>query len=293
MKPNRVLIATGLGLLALVTTVQAATVSVSAVDCVPKEANAVVTAQADELPQDGTVRLYFRRMNEVMEDFYYVQMQANEDGGGGGFWATFPKPEDVTNPETDLQSATDPATAWAEWWQAKEASTNRNPNGDLDQNEIDMRSSVGKLISRAWMAGMSAADLQTWLQGLQNEPVEFYVAAFDADGNQVAVTPMRVVQVTEDCKVDLTREQKKYAENLTVGNTDEWQHDRKPFHWLCDGIDNRIDIDGTEHGDGVCVAAVILPQHKVLIPAAIVSGAVVTGVIVNDKEPKQASPDGP
>lgn len=292
MKPNRVLTAAGLGVLTLVTTVQAATVSVSAVDCVPKEANAVVTAQATELPQDGTVRLYFRRMNEIMEDFYYVQMEANEDGGGG-YWATFPKPEDVTNPETDLQSASDPATAWAEWWKAKEASTNRNPNGDLDQNEIDTRSSVGKLISRDWMAGISVSDLQTWLQGLQNEPVEFYVAAFDADGNQIAVTPMRVVQVTDDCKVDLTRDQNKYAENLTVGNTDEWQHDRKPFHWLCDGIDNRIDVDGTEHGDGVCAVAAILPQHKVLIPAAIVSGAVVTGVIVNDKEPKQASPDGP
>lgn len=293
MKPIRVLTTAGLSVLALITAAHAATVSVSAVDCVPKEANAVVTGQADELPQDGTVRLYFRRMNEVMEDFYYVQMVANEDGDGG-FWATFPKPEDVANPQVDLQNANDPDTAWAEWWKAKEASTDRNPNGDLDQDEIDLRSSVGKLESRDWMTNLSDADLQTWLEGLQNEPVEFYVAAFDADGNQLATTAMRVVQVTEDCEVDLTRDQKEYANDLTVGNTDEWQHDRKPFHWLCDGIDNRIDVDGTEHGDGICVIAAIPPTHGVLIPAAIVSGAaVVTGVIVNDKEPERKSPDGP
>lgn len=67
---------------------QAPTALVDKTECLPFEANGVVTAKVSPEVAGTSVRLYFRWEDHA--DFYFVTMNAK---GGGRFWAVLPKAE--------------------------------------------------------------------------------------------------------------------------------------------------------------------------------------------------------
>lgn len=67
---------------------QTPTALVDKTECLPFEANGVITAKVSPEVAGTTVRLYFRWQDHA--DFYFVNMNAK---GGGRFWAVLPKAE--------------------------------------------------------------------------------------------------------------------------------------------------------------------------------------------------------
>lgn len=277
---------------------QPSSVSVEQVPCLPLDANAVVQAQVEDLAPGNEVRLYFRRLHETVEDFYWVEM---EPSGDGFYWATFPQPEaEILEPfeleerfRTRDEHDDYPLGAW---WQVKEESDHRNPNRDLDTEEIVERASIGRLERRDWLRNMSLAELQEWLSRQRYEPSEYLVAVVEPDGSVVDHSVMRVTEVTADCEVTLTPQEGGYASNLTIGETAGWQQNGEgPFHWQCDGVVSRVNPAGILRGDEACRACVIAWWQKqgFLIPAATV-GSIGTGGVVFDDEPEPSpSPSEP
>ena len=115
----------------------------------------------------------------------------------------------------------------------------------------------------------------------------------DAEGKQIARSPSKVTEVRENCRPDLSEQERGEAENLTVGETAHWQRDEQVFHWLCAGIVSRIDPINVLRGDGVCRACVIAwwKKKKILLTTAGIVPAT-TVIIHKDPEPP-ASPDAP
>jgi hypothetical protein len=267
---------------------QAPTIDVGQVDCLPQGGNAVATATVTGSADAGsTVRLYFRRMNNLVEDFYYVEMQPS---GGGEWWATFPRPENAKLPEKRLRDRDQ--DAWAAWWKAKEASDDRDPNDDLDDQVIRERASRGKQQDRSWMTPQTDEQLQDWLESLANEPAEYYAALVDPTGRELAKSAMHASMVRSDCRVQLTPPQIGYARNLTIGETAAWQENEEVFHWQCEGIVTRIDDQGILRADQDCRACVVAwwKQKQFLIPAAVVLG---TGIVLIDDDDPPVSPTRP
>jgi hypothetical protein len=95
----------------------------------------------------------------------------------------------------------------------------------------------------------------------------------------VARSEMKVVPVRNECEAVLTPQQTSFAQNLTVGETGNWQRGEPVFHWLCDGLVTRIDQYGIYRADEVCRACVIAwwKRPGFLLPATLVgvSGGVV------------------
>ena len=274
------------------------TVEVEDVECLPIEDNGVAWARVTNNLPDTTVRLNFRRMNDAVEDLYYVLMNP---AGQGRYWGVFPKAEDRVLSRHDLIETREEIQdeyRWAAWWREKDSSDHRDPNDPQDEFELDddlirERASLGKKLPRDWLAEMDDSEFQSWLEQLENEPAEYYVSVHDAEGRQLARSPTRVTEVQEDCRPDLSEQERGEAENLTVGETAHWQRDEQVFHWLCAGIVSRIDPINVLRGDGVCRACVIAWWKKkpvLLTTAAIVPTAGI--VISRDPEPP-ASPDAP
>jgi hypothetical protein len=252
--------------------------------CLPLGTQAAVTARVDPPPGEGqTVRTYFRRLSLEVEDFYWTPMVPGEPGN---FWGVLPLPEDTKLPRQALRTRRD--DAWAAWWRAKEASLDRNPNGDLDQAVIDARAALGKGEKRAWMAGRDDAGLEAFLSAQQFEPAEWFVAVVDGSGRITAATPMKVAEVREDCSAPLTDEQQDLADALTVGETSAWQKDEWIFHWECEHIETRVDWRGEERGAGLCVPVVFAWW-----PTAAGLGAVGAIVVVDEDPPAETSPSRP
>lgn len=268
------------------------------VECLPIEDNGVGWSRVANNVPDTTVRLNFRRMHDAVEDLYWVRMQPV---GGGRYWGVFPKAEDRELDRHELietREEIQEENRWAAWWREKDTSDHRDPNDPREEAEIDddlirERASLGKQLPREWLAEMDDPTFQSWLEQLENEPAEYYVSVHGADGKQLARSPTRVTEVRENCRVDLSEEERGEAENLTVGETAHWQRDESVFHWLCAGIVSRVDPVNVLRGDGICRACVIAWWKKkaVLIPTALTVPAV--GVII-DKDPEPpASPDVP
>lgn len=276
---------------------QAPSIRVEPIECLPVTEHGVVRAQVQHQPPATEVRLYFRRLHEVVEDFYYVVMEAEAPGR---YWAALPKPEEEENERFDLeerlrQNEEQDNHPWAAWWKIKEASDHRNPNDDLDDDEIEEHADRGKRTGRDWMDARSLEELEEWLEEQRYEPAEYYGAIVAADGTIVAISPMRVTEVREedDCEVELTEKERGYAFNLTVGETAPWQIQERVFHWLCDHVVTRIDWRGVKRADDVCRACVIAwwGKKELLIPAATGAG-LITGILINDDEeqPPAVSP---
>ncbi len=277
---------------------QQLTIEAEDIECLPIEDNGVAWARVANNVPDTTVRLNFRRMHDAVEDLYYTSMNP---AGQGRYWGLFPKAEDRILDRHDLIETREEIQEehrWAAWWREKEASEHRDPNDPQDEAEIDddlvrERASLGKKVPREWLAEMDDPTFQSWLEQLENEPAEYYVSVHDAEGSQLARSPTRVTEVRENCRPDLSEQERGEAENLTVGETAHWQRDEQVFHWLCAGIVSRIDPINVLRGDGVCRACVIAWWKKkqvLLTTAAIVPTTAV--VIHKDPEPP-ASPDAP
>lgn len=274
--------------------------------CIPQEENQVVTARLEAAAGGDTIRVYFRRLHHVVEDFYHLAMRPS---GDGRYWAVLPKPQDRKLQLEELDERRregDRQNLWAAWWRAKEASDHRDPNDDLDSDRIEEQASLGKLETRSWMAPMAEDELQGWLEGLENEPAEYFAAVFDSDGRCVAKSEMKVTLVTADCPLrldecenkataELSPEQQARqrhacaAESLTVGETAAWQIGERVFHWKCPGIESRISAADILRADEVCRACVLI------IPAwtAGLAAAAPATVTIIDEEPEPASPEQP
>jgi len=279
--------------------------------CMPWERHSVVTARVTGAPEGSTVRLYFRRLHEEVEDFYWVQMTPR---GGGEYWAALPKPanerlpdKELEDPETDEQEDNPEAA----WWMAKERSTDRDPNDDLNQEIIEERASQGRQVERDWLRAMSLAELERWLDGLPNEAAEYFAVVFGVDGREIAGSrsAVKVVRITEpdDCNApsvvvpvdygrvvddpdpspELVRRAREWgaAGNLVVGETDQWQIGRRVFHWLCDGVVSRSDYRGILREDDVCRACAVgfIRNPARFLPA--VAGVVILRPPVSPTEP--------
>jgi hypothetical protein len=234
-----------------VASAQQPTVIAEQVECLPIADNGVAWATVENGVPNTTTRLYFRRLHDTVEDFYWVQMYPS---GDGRYWGVFPKAEDRELDRHELEEAREHREA--AWWRAKEASTDRDPNDDLDDEEIEERATVGRQESRHWMLKMDDEAFEDFLDQLENEPAEYFVAVFDGEGRKLAVSETLVVEVLDDCDTELTEVQRGEAENLIVGETSQWQHPEEVFHWLCDGVVTRVGPDGVKRGDQVCRACI-------------------------------------
>jgi hypothetical protein len=246
-------------------------VTVEELGCLPIAENGIGWATVKNNISDTSVRLYLRRMHEEVEDFYFVEMNP---AGEGRYWGIFPEAEDERLERINLEDDDlleefrdkdmddDEDYLWAWWWQAKEASDDRDPNGNLDTQRIRERASVGKLEPRHWLTSLDDPTLQRWLQQLENEPTEFFAAVYDSEGRRVARSRTQVVEVKEECEVELTPQQEGESENLTVGETAGWQRGENVFHWLCDGIVTRVDPYDVLRADESCRGCVIAWWHQ-------------------------------
>lgn len=256
--------------------------------CLPLDGNGVLNAAVAPETPGSTVRMFFRRLNLEVEDFYYAEM---EPAGAGQYWGVFPIPTEDKIQRKDLRQrdVPPPLEPWASWWKAKEGSDHRDPNRDLDEKVIRERAPIGKREQRAWMGKMSEADFQRWLERQQYEPAEYFVAVYDAQGRRTAVSDMHVVEVKKDCRVSLTPQQEGMAKNLTVGETNTWQKGEQPFHWECTGIVTRKDPQLVLRADEACRACVIAWWPYAAGGAAAL-GAIIA---VNEDRPEDVSPARP
>lgn len=274
---------------------QTTRVEAEQVSCLPIGENGLAWAAVENNIPDASVRLYFRRMHDSVEDLYWVRMHPN---GDGRYWGIFPKAEDRALQRYDLEEARDEArqdVSWAAWWREKDRSDDRNPNSDLDQDLIRERASQGKAETRHWLAEMDDDAFQDWLEQLENEPTEYFTAVHDYQGRRLAQSQVKVAEVRDNCRVDLTEEQLGEANNLTVGETAYWQRDEALFHWLCDGIVSRLDPSNVKRGDGICRACVIAwwKRKGILIPAAAGVGAIAGVSLLESDDPPPVSPSTP
>lgn len=269
---------------------QTPTVSVDQAECLPIAENGLVTASAANQPGGSEVRIYFRRMHEEVEDFYYVVARPS---GTNRYWAVLPEAEDeeLEPRRFDRDEGGDPEDDWAEWWREKVNTADRDPNDDLDQEVIRERASRGRGERRDWLEALDDVALQQWLEGLENEPTEYFGTIYDMSGNRIARSDMKVVEVRESCEVELTEQQLGESENLTVGETAEWEKGEEVFHWLCDGVVTRIDSQRVLRADERCRACVIAwwQKKEVLIPAIIVPPA----IVISTRDDPPVSPSGP
>ncbi len=183
--------------------------------------------------------------------FYYTELDAS---GGGQYWTVFPKPE-----EREQRQLTD------EWWEL--------------------------LSERDWIDGRSREEIEDWLEELEHEAAEYFVAIYDAGGQRKWRSRDFVIEVRDrdECGPLLTPHHRGLSENLTVGETTEAQVERPVFHWLCDGIVTRIGENGVLRGDEVCRACVVATWF----PTAATAGAVVAGTTIHHREPRRASDEQP
>ena len=269
---------------------QAPTVSVDQAECLPIEENGLVTASVTNQPGGSEVRVYFRRLHEEVEDFYYVVARPE---GPGRYWAVLPEAEDeeleARQFERDLDN--DPGDDWAEWWREKVATEDRDPNDDLDQDLIRERASQGRSERRDWMEALDDAALQQWLETLENEPTEYFATVHDMEGNRIARSDMKVAEVRSSCDIELTEQQIGESENLTVGETAEWAKGEEIFHWLCDGVVTRIDPLRVLRADERCRACVIAwwQKKEVLIPAIVIPPT----IVISTRDDPPVSPSEP
>ena len=268
-----------------------ARIAVDQVECFPLGRHSVVRADVEGSAPGNTVRLHFRRLNDHVEDFYWVPMQASE----GRWWAAMPQPEDHGLPRHDLarnaraeRPQLESAQRWAAWWKAKELSEHRDPNRDLDLELIEERAQVGKEETRDWMLGRDDQTLQRWLEAQGNEPVEYFVAVYDSYGEQVAATDVMAAPVTEGCPAGLSEQEAGAALNLSIGESAPWQEGRPLYHWKCHGVVTRIDHRQVPRADEICRACVVAFDLKeVVAPVALATGV---GIIIDQPDPSPTRP---
>ncbi len=214
-------------------------VSVDQIDCLPAADHGVITAQVYGEPPAATTRIYFRRLNKDVDDFYYVVAQTN---GSGNYWGTLPKPKEIKLVTPGLHRNR------AKWWIQHENSKNLGHR-------------------RNWLHDIDPEKLQKLFDEFHYEPVEYYGALFDGAGKLLARSDIKMVPLRDDCEVQLTAQQKGEAGNLVIGETLARQREgeTKLFHWECSGIVTRIDTNGVRRAD-VCRDPFIALWEEELLP---------------------------
>lgn len=195
---------------------QEVVVQVDPPSCLPIRGHAVLTASliTDGESEEVAGLRLYFRRFNPLGSFYYLEMQPL---GADVFSAVLPQPDDrVPAPLTD------------EWWDA--------------------------VSRRLWLQGNDRAWLESWLSRLDNEPVEYFVAAYDPDGERLAQTPVEVLEVKAAfrCPVSLSEPERQRARSLSLGETMDLQTGRPPFHWTCKGVVKRISLDGVVSPDRSC-----------------------------------------
>lgn len=266
-------------------------VDVEQLTCLPLGRHGVVHAEIEGGAPGYTARVHFRRLNEHVEDFYWVPMQATN----GRWWSPLPQPEDHALPRHELarnaraeRPQLESDRRWAAWWKAKELSDHRDPNLDLDPELIAERAQLGKAETRNWMIGRDDPALEEWLAGLEYEPVEYYAAVYDSYGEEVAASPMRVTPVTEDCPLELTPQQAGAANNLTIGESAPWQEGKPVYHWTCHGVVTRVDELMIPRADEICRACVVAFELKEIVAPVVLATGV--GIIIDQPDPSPIRP---
>lgn len=188
-------------------------VRVEVPECLPNREFAPVTLQLDSDDEISAVRLYFRRLNPV-GGFYFMEMNRV---GNAIYSIVFPSPADRAQPPLD-----------DDWW-----------------SEINRRD---------WLESRDRDWLETWLKDQSHEAAEYFFAAFDIEGERVVQSDTQIIAVldAQDCQVELTPREKEWTEGIAIGETMEAQENLPPFHWTCDGIRDRISIDGRVRPDRTC-----------------------------------------
>jgi hypothetical protein len=118
----------------------------------------------------------------------------------------------------------------------------------------------------------------------ENKTIEFYVDLLGEDGKSIAVSAQKLAPVKDDCDVDLTGEQRREGNKLTVGETTPDQRDKAVAWFICDGVTERIDVDGKRRPDNYCG---ITPSP---FP---VQGQSDHGIVINPKPRPPVSPSRP
>lgn len=209
---------------------------VDELECLPKEANQVITAKA-ETDGGDTVRAFFRRVNPSGA-FYFVELQPT---GSDNFWAVLPRPE-----EREQQEITD------EWWEILQE---RDWVGDRSRDEIeDLFDGFEYEAAEYFVAVYNALGERV------SRSEEYLVEVLDRD----------------DCEVELTPIEVGYSSNLTIGETTQEQVGKPVFHWLCEGIVTRLGSSGILRADDFCRSCVVAGWFpEAVAGAALVSGTTV------------------
>jgi len=126
----------------------------------------------------------------------------------------------------------------------------------------------------------------------RNDTVEEYAALVDDGGHEIARSQTRAVQVTRDCRAELSPKEAGVARNLTIGETAPMQQGRDVLGFLCDGIVTRVNAAGIRRADEVCRTCVVAwwEKREVLLPLAAVGGVTTINVIDHNPEPSPSRP---
>ena len=181
--------------------------------CLPNRGHAPVTLQLDSDDNVSAVRLYFRRLNPV-GSFYYVEMSRV---GNAVYGTLFPAPADRAQQPLDDS-----------WWAG--------------------------ITSRDWLDERGRSWFEEWLSNQEHEAAEFFFTVTDVYGDRIAQSVARLVEVKDlqDCRVELTPREQEWTRGIAIGETMEAQQNLPPFHWTCEGITDRISIDGRIRPDRSC-----------------------------------------
>jgi hypothetical protein len=118
----------------------------------------------------------------------------------------------------------------------------------------------------------------------ENKSIEYYVDLLGEDGKSIAVSAQKMAEVKDDCDIDLTGEQRREGNSLTVGETTPDQRDKAVAWFLCDGVTERIDVDGKRRPDNFCG----IPPSP--FP---VQGQSDHGIVIDPRPPVPVSPSRP
>ena len=179
--------------------------------CLEPNANALVTIRTGVTPPGASVRVYFRRLSAV-GSLYYVEAIARSSDE---LWAVLPQPSSAE------QEGLDDA-----WWDT--------------------------LATRDWMQirGRDRSWLEEWLGEQTHEAAEMMAAVFDVDGSLIERSEQHLVEVRgSGCRTELTTVEIGESQNIQLGETSVRQNGHKPYHWQCDGLLNRVNVEGIIEAD--------------------------------------------
>ncbi len=134
--------------------------------------------------------------------------------------------------------------------------------------------------------------------------VDVIAAVRDADGREFRAQVKRVA-VAPACATMLTDEEKRFANNLVIGETTAAQANAPLRGFTCEGLLARMRVDGSFAHDSFCRQANLVaggtPRQEVIQPLALVGGASSDASsqsrgprpVIRPIDPKPASPSPP